>query len=55
VYETFHSQRQFYTMPSTTIPNSQDEYAKWLYGNALSCKDNQRYCLRYEDPRFISY
>lgn len=55
VYETFHSQRQFYTMPATTIPNSQDEYAKWLYGNALSCKDNQRYCLRYEDPRFLSY
>jgi len=55
VYETSHSQRQFYTMPSTSIPNSQDDYAKWLYGNVPSCKDNQRYCLQYEDPRFLSY
>jgi hypothetical protein len=55
VYDKLHSQRQFYTMPATTIPNQQDEYAQWLYGSSASCKDNQRYCLRYEDPRFISY
>jgi len=55
VYDKSHSQRQFYTMPSTTIPNQQDEFANWLYGSAASCKDNQRYCLRTEDPRFISY
>lgn len=55
VYDKSHSQRQFYTMPATSIPNHQDEYAKWLYGSSASCKDNQRFCLRYEDPRFISY
>jgi len=55
IYETSHSQRQFYTMPSTTIPNSQTEYANWLYGDALSCKDNQRYCLKFEDSRYLSY
>lgn len=55
VYDKSHSQRQFYTMPSTTIPNQQDDFANWLYGSAPSCKDNQRYCLRTEDPRFISY
>ena len=32
VYGKVHSQRQFYTMPVTTIPNDQDKFANWLYG-----------------------
>ena len=32
VYGKMHSQRQFYTMPVTTIPNDQDKFAHWLYG-----------------------
>lgn len=32
VYGKVHSQRQFYTMPVTTIPNDQDKFAHWLYG-----------------------
>lgn len=27
------SDRQYYTMPSTTIPNNQDAYANWLFSN----------------------
>lgn len=27
------SDRQFYTMPNTAIPNNQNELAQWLYGN----------------------
>lgn len=27
------SDRQYYTMPSTTIPNNQESFAKWLYHN----------------------
>ena len=47
-----NSQRQFYTMPSTTIPNDQDGFAKWLYKLPETCKENQTNCLRYEDIRF---
>jgi hypothetical protein len=39
IFSTRNSRRQFYTVPSTTIPNSQDDFAKWLYGNPPSCKD----------------
>lgn len=47
VYHKNSSDRQFYTMPSTTIPNGQDDFARWLYriedktckeGNGLRCK-----------------
>ena len=46
-----NSQRQFYTMPNTTIPNAQDDFAKWLYANPKTCKEDQEFCLRYEDVR----
>ena len=51
VFGKMNSQRQFYTMPSTTIPNAQDDFAKWLYLNPKTCKEDQDYCLKYEDVR----
>jgi hypothetical protein len=27
------SERQFYTTPNTSVPNEQNKYAQWLYGN----------------------
>ena len=33
------SMRQFYTTASTTIPNNQNEFAKFCYGNMPSCKE----------------
>lgn len=39
VYNNRNSQREFYTMPSTTIPNDQDSFAKWLYGLPPTCKE----------------
>ena len=51
VFGKMNSQRQFYTMPSTTIPNAQNEFAKWLYLNPKTCKEDQDYCLKYEDLR----
>nr|WBF70851.1 hypothetical protein [Megavirus caiporensis] len=47
--------RQFYTAPITTIPNKQTNFAKWLYDLPETCKENQLYCLRYEDVRFSRY
>jgi hypothetical protein len=39
LYGRMSSQRQFYTVPSTTIPNDQDGFAKWCYGTGPSCKE----------------
>lgn len=33
VFDNGYSYRQFYTNPSTTIPNDQEGFAKWLYYN----------------------
>lgn len=33
------SMRQFYTTPSTTIPNAQEDFANFCYGNMPSCKE----------------
>jgi hypothetical protein len=34
-----NSQRQFYTTPSTTVPNDVKGFAEWLYGDKQICKD----------------
>lgn len=39
LWGTSYSAREFYTVPSTTIPNDQDGFAKWLYGSGPTCKE----------------
>ena len=39
IYGRMSSQREFYTMPSTTIPNDQTGFAEWLYGTGPTCKE----------------
>jgi len=34
-----HSMRQFHTMPNTQIPNDQEAFVKFCYGDMPSCKD----------------
>jgi hypothetical protein len=34
-----HSMRQFHTMPNTQLPNDQEAFAKFCYGDMPSCKD----------------
>lgn len=41
LYGTSASQREFYTMPSTTIPNDQGSFAEWCYGRGPSCKEGE--------------
>jgi hypothetical protein len=36
--------RQFYTVPSTTIPNEREKLADWLYNTGPSCKENGLVC-----------
>lgn len=47
-----HLDRQFYTMPSTTIPNNQLDFSNWLYKTHENCKHDNKNCLEYEDIRF---
>lgn len=39
IYGKTASQRQFYTVPNTSIPNDQDGFAKWLYSTPPTCKE----------------
>jgi len=53
VWGKVNSQRNFYTTPSTTIPNDRDAFANWLYKTPKTCKEDQEFCssLNYEDLR----
>jgi hypothetical protein len=47
-----NSQRQYYTTPSTTIPNDVDSFMKWCWNTPYTCKDgNLANCLKYDDVR----
>lgn len=52
LFETENSKRQFYTIPDTSIPNQQTEFAEWLWKPKETCKEDQAACLRYTDLRF---
>lgn len=54
IYDRTTSKRQFYTIPSTTIPNEQNKFADWLYNNGPSCKEGNGfkcYTNLYKDIR----
>ena len=40
LYDKSLLDRQFYTVPSTTIPNNREVLASWLYDRGPSCKEN---------------
>jgi hypothetical protein len=48
VYDKNNSYRQFYTTASTTIPNDQESFAKWLYySEEKTCKEgNTAKCFK---------
>lgn len=52
VWNTRNSQREFTTMPWTTIPNDRDTFMKWCWKTTYVCKDGDlNYCLQTGDPR----
>jgi hypothetical protein len=56
VWDKRNSQRQYVTMPWTTIPNDRDTFQKWLFKGAHSCRDGEQdFCLEYEDLRVPGY
>lgn len=56
LWDKKNSQRQFYTMPNTAIPNNQVEFAKWLYKKpeGTMCKnEDMSKCIKfYDDLRY---
>lgn len=42
VFGKNQNQRQFVTMPSTSIPNDRDSYQKWLYALPGTCKSGDK-------------
>ena len=50
IWDKNNSQRQFYTNPSTTIPNDRDSFMNWCYNSPTTCKEgNLTRCLRYDE------
>jgi hypothetical protein len=39
IFNRSHSERQYYTVPSTTFANEQGKFAQWLYGGPPTCKE----------------
>lgn len=54
LYDTQNGMRNFYTVPSSTNPNGQNEFALYLYNDTLlnNCKFDQNQCIKYKDLRY---
>ena len=52
VWNIENSQRQFYSVPSKTVPNNQKDFANWLYKIPETCKEVVDSCVYYEDLRY---
>jgi hypothetical protein len=51
VFGKVNSQREFYTMPSTTFPNDRETFQNWLYLSPKTCKEDSNYCVPLVDLR----
>jgi hypothetical protein len=48
-----NSMRNFYAMPSTTVPNNQTAFSEFCYGNMPSCKEGEVFqCLKNNTKNF---
>ena len=54
VFERENSQRNFYTPPIKITPESQENFANWLYKRGPSCKERTSSCAYYEEPYMTS-
>jgi hypothetical protein len=50
-----NSMRQFHTTPNTQLPNDQEAFAKFCYGNMPSCKDGDDLQCVKDNARYINY
>lgn len=54
LYAKNNSQREFYTTPSTTIPNDQTSFAKWCYNTGPTCKEDTIKCAPFTASNMYS-
>jgi hypothetical protein len=55
IFNKENSQREFYTVPSTTYPSHQESFANWLYKTPPTCKEgNGNQCVANNDERLYS-
>ena len=50
-----NSMRQFHSMPNTKIPNDQEAFAKFCYGDMPSCKDGDSLQCEKKNSRWTNY
>jgi hypothetical protein len=50
-YSFDYSMRNFYTNPNTTIPNDQEGFANFCYGDMISAKEGNEFALGRWQPR----
>ena len=51
------SMHAWYPMPNTTVPNDQNSFAEYCYGDMIACRDvdnNELACIRNMPPRWIN-
>lgn len=48
------SMRNFYTTANTTIPNNQGEFAKFCYGDMISCKEGNNFACIRQNPNHMN-
>ena len=50
-----NSMRQFHTNPNTKVPNDQEAFAKFCYGNMPSCKEGTALQCEKNNSRWVNY
>lgn len=53
-YSFDYSMRNFYTNPNTTIPNDQEGFANFCFGDMISAKEGNEFALGRHQPRLGS-
>jgi hypothetical protein len=51
IWDRMNSQRQFYTMPGTTIPNDREKFMNWCWNTKYTCKEKTENCDKNYDLR----
>jgi len=54
-FEFDRVQNNFYATPNTKIPNDQDAFAQFCYGDMISCKENNGLACVRDNPRYNLY
>ena len=53
-FEFEQSMRNFYTTANTTIPNGQEDFAKFCYGDMISCKEGNKMACARHNPNHVN-